>query len=161
MRQFIDIITEAFNSPVDYHWVSHGPVTWQANFRIKPMNYYVYIEKVGGDPEWTISFSAFDETSSNMFATQEATGTGNSWAVYSTVLAVIDDFMDQYDDVVQRLVIESDTTERNRHNVNTRIAKIIADRWNFTIQNDPEEGTLTLSRDPQGDDDEDNEEIYA
>lgn len=125
-------ITEAFASPVAWRWTERGRITWAAQFKIGKMLYTVYLENTSRHSPTALNFDARDTTDkSQEWGTQHATGTGNAFAVYSTVLDIVAKYLASQGGAVRELEIQSDTTERSRHAVNRRLAQKIAEIGHF------------------------------
>lgn len=86
-------INEIFNNPIPVRWVTTTSNNWKGQFLIsnekENKKYIINIIKLEKNMPWEITFDLIKDKSK----TQEITGTGDSFQVFSTVLNAIKQWM--------------------------------------------------------------------
>lgn len=94
-------LNELFDAPETWEWESHGQTEHYANFEIGIYSYAVAFEaydqsdKKGWQESWEISFS--QQRSEGGERSFNNTKTGNEFAVFSTVIAIIKEWLQEYE----------------------------------------------------------------
>lgn len=88
-------LTELFDTGVKARWTQKEPAYSEARFNIEGTHYMFsgepWATDRGGDvPAWRFEFSVVDEDGEYHYGN---TGTGNQFAVYSTVISLIKEFV--------------------------------------------------------------------
>jgi hypothetical protein len=126
------LLHEGFGTPVDWTVTKQTDTHFEARFRIKPVIYDVSLFRYDRRQDaWELSFTARTKQKDYGF---EASGTGNAWTVFGTVIAIARQFISRKRPGT--LKIESDITKRARAKVNLRLAQAIAQDLPYTIEDE-------------------------
>lgn len=125
---------ELFSKPTQYVWKSKNKYLGSAEFEIGSMTYQLSVEEDEVDARfWFVSFgakvTAAAPGSKDSFLRGDTTGTGNQFAVYSTVIAATKDYMQQFGIRPIRIIALDDS----RKGLYPRMIKRILPDWSITI----------------------------
>ena len=128
-----NIINELFDAPAKWGWKITNPSGGIAQFKIGKCNYKFGAMKLPstlgyGHNAYKINFT---NESVELDKSHEITGTGNSAAVFSTVLDIVKDFKQKYS---PKMVLFS-AAEPNRKSLYKRIAKTVFPEFEIYDEN--------------------------
>ena len=123
-----EMIREGFSPPTKWKWTQRNEMEYVAVFKIGKITYTASLFRSHSDT-WDFSFTAASKTEDYGF---DASGTGNAWTVFGTIVDIARQFIKIRNP--SEIKIESDITERNRSAVNNRIAKAISDGLGYSVR---------------------------
>lgn len=144
---YFEMIKEALDKPLPYKVTSKSPKFFNARFTAGSRDIEFNADYTGAN-YWEISFSELLKKKPGPGAreTTKLSGSGNEFAVFATVKAIIDQFIKEYHP--QRLTIDSFKGEANRAKLYQRmIAKNLPSGWEMDREDDhPSYTTFTLTK---------------
>ncbi|QZI90477.1 hypothetical protein MYOV003v1_p0153 [Vibrio phage 207E48.1] len=90
MKTFSDMIVEVLDAPCQYRWEAKQPEVWVGNFITPEGKLYTVCFEELESGLWQVDFSLGDGSNGARF---DKTGTGESYTVFATVIAMTKEFM--------------------------------------------------------------------
>ena len=137
-----EFITELFDKPLEWKWVKNTNMYHAAKFNINDKTYDFYVAKVDDettDSAWEIGFEL--ETPAGMPNDVSITKSGDQHKVFSTVIAIMKDFMSW--NAVSRLYFSSE--EPSRTKLYNRMVDTLLPNWHKEVTSDWSDGEFMVT----------------
>lgn len=145
------VVEEALDNPYPYQWSERdGGFIFFPDPKNQSILYTVLMME---DPEYapslTIMFHYTDEDK-NIQGTADMTGTGNAFRVMSTVLKIVNDYLDKHSDKYEMIRFSANNSDHGRQALYKRLAHQIKNRlgskWELDVFRTRHDTTFELSK---------------